>query len=41
MTYNAIYAVFFSLIAIGLYITLRFKKWQWATAPRFRWRTTR
>ena len=31
MTYNAIYAVFFSLIAIGLYITLRFKKWQWAT----------
>ena len=31
MTYNAIYAVFFSLIAIGLYITGRFKKWQWAT----------
>ena len=31
MTYNAIYAVFFSLIAIGQYITLRFKKWQWAT----------
>lgn len=31
MTYNAIYAVFFSLIAIGLYITLRFKKWQWAS----------
>ena len=31
MTYNAIYAVFFSLNAIGLYITLRFKKWQWAT----------
>ena len=30
MTYNAIYAVIFSLIAIGLYITLRFKKWQWA-----------
>ena len=31
MTYNAIYSVIFSLIAIGLYITLRFKKWQWAT----------
>ena len=30
MTYNAIYSVIFSLIAIGLYITLRFKKWQWA-----------
>lgn len=30
MTYNAFYAVFFSLIAIGLYITWRFKKWQWA-----------
>jgi len=31
MTYNAIYAVFFSLVAIGLYITWRFKKWQWAS----------
>jgi len=31
MTFNAIYAVLFSLIAIGLYITLRFKKWQWAS----------
>ena len=31
MTYNAIYAVLFSLIAIGLYITFRFKRWQWAT----------
>ena len=31
MTTGAFFAVFFSLIAIGLYITLRFKKWQWAT----------
>ncbi len=31
MTWNAIWAVFFSLIAIGLYITFRFKRWQWAT----------
>jgi len=30
-TWNAIYSVFFSLIAIGLYITLRFKRWQWAS----------
>ncbi len=30
MTWNAIYAVLFSLVAIGLYIALRFKKWQWA-----------
>ena len=29
-TWNAIYSVIFSLIAIGLYITLRFKRWQWA-----------
>lgn len=29
-TWNAIYSVLFSLIAIGLYITLRFKRWQWA-----------
>ena len=31
MTWNAIYSVLFSLLAIGLYIALRFKKWQWAT----------
>ncbi len=31
MTFNAFYAVLFSLIAIGLYITFRFKRWQWAT----------
>ncbi len=31
MTWNAIYSVIFSLIAIGLYITFRFKRWQWAT----------
>ena len=31
MTWNAIYSVLFSLIAIGLYITFRFKRWQWAT----------
>ena len=31
MIFNAFYAVLFSLIAIGLYITLRFKHWQWAT----------
>ena len=30
MLYSAFYAVLFSLIAIGLYITLRFKRWQWA-----------
>ena len=30
-TWNAIYSVFFSLIAIGLYITFRFKRWQWAS----------
>ena len=30
-TWNAIYSVIFSLIAIGLYITLRFKRWQWAS----------
>ena len=30
MIFNAFYAVIFSLIAIGLYIVLRFKKWQWA-----------
>ena len=31
MIFGALYAVLFSLIAIGLYITLRFKHWQWAT----------
>ncbi len=31
MTTGAFFAVIFSLIAIGLYITMRFKKWQWAT----------
>ncbi len=30
-TWNAIYSVLFSLIAIGLYITFRFKRWQWAS----------
>ncbi len=31
LTRCAILAVLFSLLAIGLYITFRFKKWQWAT----------
>ncbi|CVI70355.1 MULTISPECIES: protein translocase subunit SecDF [unclassified Alistipes] len=31
MTWNAIWSVFFSLIAIGLYIAFRFKRWQWAS----------
>lgn len=31
MTWNALKAVIFSLLAIGLYITFRFKRWQWAT----------
>ncbi len=31
MTWNSIYSVLFSLLAIGLYITFRFKRWQWAT----------
>ncbi len=30
-TWNAIYSVLFSLIAIGLYIAFRFKRWQWAS----------
>lgn len=30
-TWNAVYSVLFSLLAIGLYITMRFKRWQWAT----------
>ena len=31
MTWGAIWSVLFSLIAIGLYISLRFMKWQYAT----------
>jgi SecD/SecF fusion protein len=31
LIFSAFYAVLFSLIAIGLYITFRFKRWQWAT----------
>ena len=31
MIFGALYAVLFSLIAIGLYITVRFKRWEWAT----------
>ncbi len=31
MTWNAIYSVLFSLTAIGLYITFRFKRWQSAS----------
>ena len=31
MATGASWAIIFSLIAIGLYITVRFKKWQWAT----------
>ena len=34
-TWNAIYSVLFSLIASGLYITLRFKRWQWALGATF------
>ncbi|MEG2492575.1 MAG: protein translocase subunit SecDF [Rikenellaceae bacterium] len=30
ITINSFIAVLFSLIAIGIYIALRFKKWQWA-----------
>ncbi|MFI3259763.1 MAG: protein translocase subunit SecDF [Rikenellaceae bacterium] len=30
-TVNAFYAIFASLIAIGLYITIRFRRWQWAS----------
>ena len=29
-TSRAVWAVLFSLVAIGLYITFRFRKWQWA-----------
>ena len=35
MLFGAFYAVLFSLIAIGLYITIRFKRWEWATGATF------
>ena len=31
MATGAAWAILFSLLAIGIYITVRFKKWQWAT----------
>ncbi len=31
MTWSAIWSILFSLIAICCYITIRFKKWQWAS----------
>ena len=31
MTWNSIMAVLFSLVAIGIYIAIRFRRWQWAT----------
>ncbi len=31
MTYNAMFAILISLLAIGLYITIRFKRWEWAS----------
>ncbi len=31
MTWNASWAILLSLVAIGLYITARFNRWQWAT----------
>ncbi len=31
MTVNALWAIFISLIAIALYITIRFKRWEWAS----------
>ncbi|MFI3247633.1 MAG: protein translocase subunit SecDF [Rikenellaceae bacterium] len=31
MTVNALWAIFASLIAIALYITIRFKRWEWAS----------
>ena len=30
MTMGAVFSVLFALLAIGLYITFRFRKWQWA-----------
>ena len=35
MIWNSIKAVLFSLLAIGLYITFRFKYWQWAVGATF------
>ena len=35
LLFSAFYAVLFSLIAIGLYITFRFKRWEWATGATF------
>ena len=35
MTTGAIWAILISLLAIGLYITVRFKKWQWALGATF------
>ncbi|MFI3281492.1 MAG: protein translocase subunit SecDF [Rikenellaceae bacterium] len=31
MTWGAIWSILLSLVAIGLYITVRFKRWQWAS----------
>ncbi len=31
MTWGAIWSILLSLLAIGLYITVRFKRWQWAS----------
>ena len=31
MTWNSIMAVLISLVAIGIYIAIRFRRWQWAT----------
>ena len=35
MTWNSILAVLFSLVAIGIYIAIRFRRWQWATGATF------
>jgi SecD/SecF fusion protein len=35
MTWNSIMAVLFSLVAIGSYIAIRFRRWQWATGATF------
>ena len=35
MTWNSIMAVLFSLVAIGIYIAIRFRRWQWATGATF------
>ncbi len=31
MTWNAVWAILFALVAISIYITIRFKRWQWAS----------